>query len=496
MDCSAFLNWDEGKFDSLQPSPDASLDVKAVKFLESVKPKNHESPDALLNSLASNSDASQTDFVQSIVVLISSASNTITVAAMKMLDSLILFCSPKIHLALVKADLIPQVINSLNLQSLSFAETVDLHTRLMSWIPNSFWLATPNCLAQLGLKDENEQQAVHETVLKQVVVPLEKLGQAPAHLSNFSLDCRDKLRLLRRQSRSAHTAHLRKANLRFEALCASRSPPTLPLSRFAFWISLSRQQTLTKSSWKNQKMSSLISWPFSIAAPSPPTPSHSPLPLPHHPHPPTPLCLSLTTHTLPLPSASPSPPTPSHSPLPLPHHPHPPTPLCLSLTTHTLPLLSAPPSPPTPSHSLCLSLTTHTLPLPLPLPHHPHPRTPLCLSLSTHTLALPSASPSPPTPSHSPLSLHHHPHPPTPLCLSLTTHALPLFFISSDSVPVPDFSQLLPFSNYSGTERDDSESDEKGCLTGAVRARAVWGSVVCGASDAAETSANVVGLVW
>ncbi|KAK2946482.1 hypothetical protein BLNAU_18587 [Blattamonas nauphoetae] len=74
-------------------------------------------------------------------------------------------------------------------------------------------------------------------------------------------------------------------------------------------------------------------------------------------HPPTPLCLSLTTHTLPLP--------------------------CLSLTTHTLPLPSASPSPTTPSHS------------PLPLPHHPHPPTPLCLSLTTHTLPLPSASPSP-----------------------------------------------------------------------------------------------------
>ncbi|KAK2941474.1 hypothetical protein BLNAU_23621 [Blattamonas nauphoetae] len=172
--------------------------------------------------------------------------------------------------------------------------------------------------------------------------------------------------------------------------------------------------------------------PLPSASPSPPTPSLSPLPFPHHPRPPTPLCLSLSTHTLPLPSTSPSPPTPSHSPLPLPHHPHPPTPsasltthtlhsplplplhphppslLCLSLTTHALPLSSASPSPPTPSHS------------PLPLPHHPHPPTPLYLSLTTHTLPLPSASPSPPTPSLSPLPLPHHQHPPSPLCLSLT----------------------------------------------------------------------------
>ncbi|KAK2956927.1 hypothetical protein BLNAU_8002 [Blattamonas nauphoetae] len=43
---------------------------------------------------------------------------------------------------------------------------------------------------------------------------------------------------------------------------------------------------------KDRKISSPNSWPFSITAPSPP-------------HFPTPLCLSLTTHTLPLPSASP-----------------------------------------------------------------------------------------------------------------------------------------------------------------------------------------------
>ncbi|KAK2963657.1 hypothetical protein BLNAU_1222 [Blattamonas nauphoetae] len=111
--------------------------------------------------------------------------------------------------------------------------------------------------------------------------------------------------------------------------------------------------------------------PLPSATPSPPTPSLC-------------LCLSLTTHTLPLSSASPSPRTPSHSPLPLPHHPHPPTPLPLPHHPH----------PPT---LLCLSLTTHTLPLPLPLPHHPHPPTPLCLSVTTHTISLPCASPSPPT---------------------------------------------------------------------------------------------------
>ncbi|KAK2945994.1 hypothetical protein BLNAU_19070 [Blattamonas nauphoetae] len=217
----------------------------------------------------------------------------ITTTTMDMLETVFSNSSANTRLALVRADLIPRLINTLNPLSLSLAEAVDIHTYLMGTIINSIWLASPCCVSELGIENGTEEQAIHETVFRKVLVPLE-----------------------------TYIWHL-----------------------FAMAIG------------KDRKLLSPNSWPFSILAPSRHTPSHSPLPLPHHPHPPTPLCLSLTTHTLPLPSASPSPPTPSHSPLPLPHHPHPPTPLCLSLTTHTLPLPSASPSPPTPSHSLCLSLT-------------------------------------------------------------------------------------------------------------------------------------------
>ncbi|KAK2942377.1 hypothetical protein BLNAU_22720 [Blattamonas nauphoetae] len=93
---------------------------------------------------------------------------------MGMLDSSIWNCSPKVHLALVKADLIPQLINTLNPQSLPFAETVDLHANLMKTITYSLWLATPYYLRQLKTNDRNEQQAVCETILKQVLSPSEK----------------------------------------------------------------------------------------------------------------------------------------------------------------------------------------------------------------------------------------------------------------------------------------------------------------------------------
>ncbi|KAK2950711.1 hypothetical protein BLNAU_14382 [Blattamonas nauphoetae] len=192
-DCSAFLNWTEETLASndeignifrfliatvkLQPALDASLEAKAVELLNYVVPDDEESECTFLDQFASSSDDSLIDFILSIVVLLSSPSQTITTKSMKILDTLFHFCSEKVHLALVKADLIPQLINTLNPQTLSFAEGVDIHTRLIYRITHPFWLATPNNLKKLGIKDDYEQQAVHETILKQVLAPSEENKQ-------------------------------------------------------------------------------------------------------------------------------------------------------------------------------------------------------------------------------------------------------------------------------------------------------------------------------
>ncbi|KAK2944115.1 hypothetical protein BLNAU_20947 [Blattamonas nauphoetae] len=190
MDCSAFLNWDEEEPESdeekavvfrslvatlkLQPALDEFLETKAVKLLDPVNLIDEESADSFLNSLASNSDDSSTDFVQSIGVLLSSTSQVITAITMMMIRNLISNCSTKLHLSLIKSDLIPQLINTLNVLSLSFAEAVDIHINVMNLIIHSVWFLTPGGLTYLEIVDENEQQAVHETILTQVLVPSEQ----------------------------------------------------------------------------------------------------------------------------------------------------------------------------------------------------------------------------------------------------------------------------------------------------------------------------------
>ncbi|KAK2960168.1 hypothetical protein BLNAU_4721 [Blattamonas nauphoetae] len=157
-----------------KPDLDDSLEGKAVQFLETVDPEDEKSAAAFLSNFASPSDDSTTNFIQSIVVLISATSQVITTATMKMLKCLFFWSSAEVQLALVKANLIPQIINNLSPQSLSFAETVDIHINLMEIIQITLWLATPFGLTQLGFEDGDEQQAVHETVLTQVVAPSEK----------------------------------------------------------------------------------------------------------------------------------------------------------------------------------------------------------------------------------------------------------------------------------------------------------------------------------
>ncbi|KAK2944793.1 hypothetical protein BLNAU_20266 [Blattamonas nauphoetae] len=190
MDCSPFVNWNKEELESAeewaivfrslvatvksQPVLDDSLVSKAVKLLVYISPWKEESADAFLNILASKSDESPTNFVQYIVVLISSANQTITTTAMKMLDSLLKVCSSKDLIALVKADLIPQLIISLKPQSLSFAEAEDIHACLISSIHHSVWLATLDFLQDFEFEDDNEQQSLLETVLKQGVAPSEK----------------------------------------------------------------------------------------------------------------------------------------------------------------------------------------------------------------------------------------------------------------------------------------------------------------------------------
>ncbi|KAK2949834.1 hypothetical protein BLNAU_15229 [Blattamonas nauphoetae] len=156
-----------------QRALDGSMETKAVRFLKYVIPWDEESAEGFLSDLASFSDDFSTDFVQSVGVLISLPSKTITGATVEMLDCLIMWSSFKVCYPLFQADLMHQLIITLNPQSLSFTEAVEIHTSLFNIFRKSIYLATPRRLTQLEIEDGYEQQSVLETVLKQVLVTSE-----------------------------------------------------------------------------------------------------------------------------------------------------------------------------------------------------------------------------------------------------------------------------------------------------------------------------------
>ncbi|KAK2963955.1 hypothetical protein BLNAU_1032 [Blattamonas nauphoetae] len=179
-DCDPFLKWNEDPLESqneraiLQPALDASLEAKAVEFLGAVVPKSLVSAEDFLIKISSFSDDTKANFMQSIVVFLSSSKLTITTTTMKILKNLIRRCSDLVQPALVKADLIPPIINALNPQTLSLSDCEHIHTYLISSIFNLFQFATPFGIRKLRIKDGNEQQALHEAIFQQVLVPSEE----------------------------------------------------------------------------------------------------------------------------------------------------------------------------------------------------------------------------------------------------------------------------------------------------------------------------------
>ncbi|KAK2958851.1 hypothetical protein BLNAU_6100 [Blattamonas nauphoetae] len=189
IDCSPFFNWNEQKLESvdektviflslvatvkLQPVLYDSLENKAVKFLKFLGPRNDSTIFPLFRSLSSFSDDSVTEFAQCILVLTSSSNRIITKKALKIAETLIQYCEAQIRLGLVEADLIPQLIINLNLQSLSFAEAHAIHTSLLHILSHAVGFPPQPGLAYLQT-EYPDKQAAHETILKQVIVPSEQ----------------------------------------------------------------------------------------------------------------------------------------------------------------------------------------------------------------------------------------------------------------------------------------------------------------------------------
>ncbi|KAK2953022.1 hypothetical protein BLNAU_12011 [Blattamonas nauphoetae] len=105
--------------------------------------------------------------------MISLSNIRITKATIALVFRIVVFCSINTLLKLVSDGLVPQLISALNPLSLSFADADDIHIHLMRIIDYALSLSTRTELESLNIHNAHEQQAVHETVINQVLMPSE-----------------------------------------------------------------------------------------------------------------------------------------------------------------------------------------------------------------------------------------------------------------------------------------------------------------------------------
>ncbi|KAK2959479.1 hypothetical protein BLNAU_5528 [Blattamonas nauphoetae] len=162
-------------FDHLLKVPSVQSQIpKAVTLLERIQYSNPlEADQFILGLVPSSPDESVKEFVKSIIALISVHRQGLIITTLKLLTCFIGNCPITIRLMLIEADLIPHLLTSLTPLSLSIADHIDVHTNLLTILNYSIWLSTVDGLDSLKIRNSHEQQTLHETVLKQVIVPSE-----------------------------------------------------------------------------------------------------------------------------------------------------------------------------------------------------------------------------------------------------------------------------------------------------------------------------------
>ncbi|KAK2963580.1 hypothetical protein BLNAU_1623 [Blattamonas nauphoetae] len=190
-DNSAFMNWDGRQIETMSDRStvlrslvakikdghhiDDASEKKAVMLLDQIRPFGSVNVKAFVRGLiVSEPNNYLTDFVISITVLVSSSKQTIIKGTMLLLEHLFSSSSPTFKLKLIEAQMIPQIITSLNAQSLFVAKAEDIHTPLIRIVNQSLRLITPHGMKSLEIEHQHDQQKVHETVLHQFLVPLEE----------------------------------------------------------------------------------------------------------------------------------------------------------------------------------------------------------------------------------------------------------------------------------------------------------------------------------
>ncbi|KAK2957743.1 hypothetical protein BLNAU_7177 [Blattamonas nauphoetae] len=186
---SAFLNFDRRSKMSLEDKStlyrslislirtncefDDALQDRAAQFLQSLEPKWNEKEKAakLVTDLVPSSAGSPSDFVASILTLLSSPHSKVTKAALSFLSATINASPDEIRCRLVESDLITNLLATVQPHTLPISGNEALMNNLIGIIGNCVKLVSSSYLSGLGVTAAVEKSERREVIFHKVVIP-------------------------------------------------------------------------------------------------------------------------------------------------------------------------------------------------------------------------------------------------------------------------------------------------------------------------------------
>ncbi|KAK2957843.1 hypothetical protein BLNAU_7277 [Blattamonas nauphoetae] len=152
---------------------DDFLQFKAARLLENLEPGwgDQYLANGLVTELVPSSAGSPSDFIESILTLLSSPHSTVVAAALSFLNETARISSPQFQSRLVESDLISNVLATVQPHTLPISGNETIFDIIINIIDNCLYLASPFSLEQLGKIAAVDQFNHREIIFHKVVIP-------------------------------------------------------------------------------------------------------------------------------------------------------------------------------------------------------------------------------------------------------------------------------------------------------------------------------------
>ncbi|KAK2954505.1 hypothetical protein BLNAU_10525 [Blattamonas nauphoetae] len=150
-----------------------ALEDKTVHFLKNLAPiwYNRQFTATLVTGLVPSSSDSPSDFVESVLTLLTSPHSTVIEAALSFLNTIVCFSVPAVKLLYVKSDLITNVLTIVQPHTLPIAGNEEIFDNFIAIVSSLTYLIDPSFLKKLRITDAVDKDSHREIIFQKVIIP-------------------------------------------------------------------------------------------------------------------------------------------------------------------------------------------------------------------------------------------------------------------------------------------------------------------------------------